>query len=128
MAEVDLAIYKTPIQADKLGKTITKTQTITKTEAKQLRDYYNQIGSQQKTALALIATLVGGYLGKVTGVVFGITYTLGSTKIQTYFENLGSQFATLVDDMCKSETVTFTYTYKRHGSNDGAYWLTKVTG
>ena len=40
MAEVKIGIAKTPKQAEKLGRTITESVTLTETEARKLRDYY----------------------------------------------------------------------------------------
>ena len=129
MAQVKLAIYKTPIQAEKLGKKITKTVTITDTEARKIRNYYNSV---DEGAGEMFNTFVGVMVGIATrNVKLAFALSSGAAAglitnqiFKTYYSQLADKFDMLLDgnpNKCK-----VTYTYKRHSSNDGAYWLTDL--
>lgn len=128
MAEVKIAIAKTPKQAEKIGKTVTKKYTITEDDAEKLRDYYRDIEASRITVMALIGLAapvfdiyfkasMSTFLGTVSG-------SLGLLK--SYFGKLGDSFEDIVDESATSREVTFVFKYKRVGSNDGFYWLTDV--
>lgn len=128
MAQVKIAIAKTPKQAEKIGKTFTDSVIISKADAIELREGYYNVEKARLTTFALIgiaSPIIGKLLTESIGTFLG-TVTGASGLMQSFFEQMGDKFKDLVDTMSSSQRVTFVYKYKRLGSNDGFYWLTDV--
>lgn len=128
MAEVKIAIYKTPSQAEKIGTSYTDSVSISKNDAIKLRDYYNDIEKGRVTTMGVISLcspIVGKLLTASVATFLG-TLTGASGLASSYFSQMGNKFQDLLDSMATKKKVTFVYRYKRHGSNDGAYWLVDI--
>ena len=128
MPEVKIAIYKTPSQAKKIGTNLVETRYITKNDAIKLRDYCYDVEAKRITTMGLISLsspILGKLLTASIATLIG-TVTGGAGLIESYFKQTGDKVLSLVDTMADNQKVTFTYTYKRSGSNDGAYWLTNI--
>lgn len=128
MAEVKIAIYKTPAQAAKIGLTFPDTRSFTKAEAIKLRDYYKDLEAGRVTTtgfISLCSPLIGVKLGASVATFIG-TLAGANGLMKSYLEKVGSSVGKLVDTMADKQKVTFSYKYKQSGSNDGAYWLVSV--
>jgi len=130
MPSVALAFYKTPSQAAVLGTTITKTVSIAQAEATIIRNYYQALESGATTSMAALAGAVAAVLTRncqiALQVTAGVAATLiSSNLVQTYFGQMANMFDAIDNDSTLKYVAT--YTYIRHGSNDGAYWLTDMT-
>lgn len=126
---IKLAIYKTPAQAEKLGKNITKETSIAEAEARQIRNFYQDaadttskyfgafvgvaVGLVTQTATTAFQLTAGGAAGIITSSVF-----------KSYYNQLASKFDMITNDNPKRCIVT--YRYQRLGSNDGVYWLDDI--
>lgn len=129
MAEVALAFYKTPIQAESLGLTITKTVTLTAEEIRKIRDFYQAIATQEEFFITAFITYSTYALTRNAKAAFNLGGTTVSFISTTIFRSYYDQLATKFDMIITSNFTKFTatYKYKRKGSNDGAYWLTNIT-
>ena len=130
MAEVKIAIAKTPKQAEALGKTITKTINLNETEAKKARDYYNSVnkfsGAYYSALAGVVVSIVTKNLKELFQLSSGFAVSIfTSIHFDTYCGQLADKFDLITNDNPKKFVVT--YKYKRLGSNDGAYWLTNIT-
>ncbi|MFR1723162.1 hypothetical protein [Emergencia timonensis] len=124
MAEVKIAIYKTPAQVGN-KTTMYDTVALSKAEAIKLRDYCEKIEKGRVTIagfISLCSPVIGVKLGVSVGTLIG-TLTGANGLVASYLSQLGKTASDLVDTMATDQDVTFTYKYKRSGSNDGAYWL-----
>lgn len=129
MAQVQLAIYKTPNQAAILGTTITKNVTITDEEARKIRDYYNSLDEGSGTMFNTFVGVMVGIATRNVKLAFSLTASaaaniISSKVFKSYYSKLADKFDMLLDgtpNKCK-----MIYKYKRHSSNDGAYWLTDI--
>lgn len=129
MAEVRIAIAKTPSQAEKLGRTITKTISISESEARVIRDYYVKEGKKEEAVFgAFVSIMVGvgtrnlkAALNIAAGTASG---AFTATVFKSYYSQLADKF-----DMITSDTPVkckMIYQYKRLASNDGFYWLKDI--
>ncbi|MEY8368305.1 hypothetical protein AALA24_05990 [Anaerovoracaceae bacterium 42-11] len=139
MAEVRIAIAKTPSQADKLGRTITKSITLSEEEARVFRDYYYAEGQKVEIAFGAVVSIMtaalpgpSGALGiGVRSVARALDITTStaagvftSVVFKSYYSQLASKFDMITSD--KPTKCTMTYQYKRVSSNDGYYWLKDI--
>jgi hypothetical protein len=129
MAEVKLAFYRSPKQAEALGRVITKSVTLSADEIRTIRNYYVATGEAHgQVYSAFVATMVTLVI-KNTSKAFDIAMdVLEGIISKSLFESYYSQLASKFDMLLSSSPAvcTATYTYKRHGSNSGAYWLTDI--
>lgn len=129
MAEVKIAIYKTPAQAEKLGKTITKTISISESEARTIRDYYRAKGKKEETVFGIFVSVMVGIGTRNLKAALNVTAgaaagAFTSTVFKSYYSQLADKF-----DMITSDTPVkckMIYKYKRLRSNDGYYWLKDI--
>lgn len=136
MAEVKIAIAKTPKQAEALGKTITDSVTLTEAEARELRDYYQKVGKAEDIAFGAVVALMTSGLGGSTGVGVRLLKKALNTSLniaagaftaavfKSYHTQLASKFDMITND--NPTKCTMVYKYKRVGSNDGFYWLQDI--
>ncbi|NCE99362.1 MULTISPECIES: hypothetical protein [unclassified Emergencia] len=139
MAEVRIAIAKTPSQADKLGRTITKSITLSEEEARVFRDYYYAEGQKVEIAFGAVVSIMtaalpgpSGALGiGVRSVARALDITTStaagvfkSVLFKSYYSQLASKFDMTTSD--KPTKCTMTYQYNRVSSNDGYYWLKDI--
>ena len=112
-------IYATPIQAQKLGNTIYRTDTLTTTQAKNLRDAYREGASQQKTFISIAVGAVGLKIaGFWTGMGFNITSNIAMSKVEVYFDQLANAYDSVATSGSYDNKVKCKYEYRRKGSND----------
>lgn len=130
MAEgIRLSYYATPAYAEKNGMIIHKSNQIDEETARKIRNYYhsqafaqNLITSVFIGALVTIATNNFKLAFQVTsGVAAGV---ITATTMKNYYSKIVNKFDMITNDNPK--TCKMTYTYKRQGSNDGAYWITDI--
>lgn len=129
MAEIKLAIYKTPSQAEKLGKVITKETTIAEDEARKIRDYYKSIDEGRGLTFSTFVGVMVGIGTENAQLAFGLgagaaANVLTSTVFKSYYSQLADKFDMITNDNPKRCKIT--YSYRRQSSNDGAYWLTDI--
>ncbi|MDD2620716.1 MAG: hypothetical protein PHC92_08635 [Syntrophomonadaceae bacterium] len=129
MAEVKLAFYKTPAQAAAMGTTITKTVSLTDAQALVIRDYYAALESGAAISISamvgvFVAALTKNFKGAMSVTSSVATTIITSTVINTYFGQMADKFDMIRND--SALTFKAVYTYRQHGSNDGAYWLTNI--
>ena len=124
MAEVKIGIAKTPKQAEKLGRTITESVTLTETEARK--------GKKEEIAFGAVVTIITGATGfGVKNIKKALEVTLSaatgaftSAVFKSYSSQLASKFDMITND--NPTKCTMVYQYKRVGSNDGFYWLKDI--
>ena len=106
MAEVKIGIAKTPKQAEKLGRTITESVTLTETEARKLRDYYAAEGKKEEIAFGAVVTIITGATGfGVKNIKKALEVTLSaatgaftSAVFKSYSSQLASKFDMITND------------------------------
>ena len=121
------AFYASPRKAEKLGRTFTKTYNLSNTEATTLRDYYElEEGLINWTVAACL--VVGGAAIKATAAIVG--FGLATLTSQTLFgdcvRTLDNDFDVIATNGQQWTTVEVKYSYRRHGSYDGAYFISSV--
>ncbi|MCT4597059.1 MAG: hypothetical protein N4A50_04175 [Vallitalea sp.] len=120
-------IYATPNEAEKLGYKITKSYTLSRDEAKKLRNQYEQYEAGENWTVSTVLVLFGA---AISGIWAVIGYGVGTLTAQTisgdYLENLDNDFGELAESSCEFNEVEATFSYRRHGSNDGAYFLDSI--
>lgn len=129
MAEIKLAIYKTPAQAKKIGLTMTIPSSISESEARDIRDYYKSVdegaGLTYSIFVGVMVAIITKNLKDVFQIGSGAAAGLFSEKtFKSYYGKMENKFDMITNDDPKECEVT--YKYKRHGSNDGAYWITDI--
>ena len=101
MAEVKIGIAKTPKQAEKLGRTITESVTLTETEARKLRDYYAAEGKKEEIAFGAVVTIITGATGfGVKNIKKALEVTLSAATgafTSAVFKSYSSQLASKFD-------------------------------
>lgn len=88
MAEVALAFYKTPIQAESLGLTITKTVTLTAEEIRKIRDFYQAIATQEEFFITAFITYSTYALTRNAKVAFNLGGTRSLSFRQQYSDHI----------------------------------------
>lgn len=130
MAEgIRLSYYATPAYAEKHGKIIHKTNEIDETTARKIRNYYH---SQDMVQGVITNTFLGVVVGIAVSnfkLAFGVASTIATsvitaTTMKSYYNQVANKFDMITNDNPKA--CKMTYTYKRQGSNDGAYWITDI--
>ena len=132
MAEVKIGIAKTPKQAEKLGRTITESVTLTEKEERKIRDDYAAEGKKEEIAFGAVVTIITGATGfGVKNIKKALEVTLSaatgaftSAVFKSYSSQLASKFDMITND--NPTKCTMVYQYKRVGSNDGFYWLKDI--
>lgn len=122
-------VYCTPTQAKKISTypNYTSKATINRTQALQIRDYYNNKQMRTSAAVSAITSIVFGavnafgvILGPVAGFAASVTQDLCNNKAKI-FEGLATNTKGR-----ESWTLHIKYKYTRHGSNDGAWYLQDI--
>lgn len=129
MAAIKLEIYKTPAEAKRLGETIKRTSSITESQAREIRDQYRKIDSGANAASSAFVGVMVGIITKnikeAINVAIGFaTSAFTSYTFESYYGQIANKFDMITNDNPKKCVVT--YKYRRHGSNDGAYWITDI--
>lgn len=129
MAEVKIAIVKTPKQADALGRTITKNVSIPAAEAKKIRNYYKAEGEKTETYFSdfVTAMVAVGTANISIALAVGTSVAANhftSTVFKSYYSQVADKFDIIATE--HPETCKMVYQYKRLGSNDGFYWLKDI--
>jgi len=129
MAEVQLAFYKTPAQAEVLGRTITKEVSLSEAQARVIRDYYNSLAEGSGSAFETFVDVMVDLITITTKNAFAIAISVAAglftdLTFTSYYEQLANKFDMITSD--SPVKCTATYSYRRHGSNDGAYWITNI--
>ncbi len=124
-----LAFSCTPARKENLGlgSTITENYTLTRDEAKDLRDYFDALEAGQSVSDAVVLSIIGGSIfAGIAGVVFGVIVSIAVGIATEYFQTLDNELDVLATSTDDINEVELTYKYLRHGSNSGAYHLDSV--
>jgi len=121
------AVYCTPRKAERLGRVITGKYTLSNQEAIELREFYKKVESGE----AFVATIALGTIGlaiseKLVGLGFLIATSLGLQISTDFMETLDNDFDAIATNGTASTTIKTTFHYVRHGSSDGAYFLSGI--
>jgi len=133
------AIYCTPHEANRIGDSFKTTVFLSKDQVKQVRDYYldKQAGNVTRVGvLTTVATALASQfvLPAVILEAFGVAGTVSGGAVLGFItgaitDSLDSR-ADVFDDLYGQNKTNFamrvTYTYYRHGSNDGAYFISDI--
>ncbi len=126
MANVS-CFYATPIQAERLGRTISREEVVSNSDAIKLRDAYAKIAKDQSFFIGVAATVLGaGIASTAVAIGFGISATAATTYGKTYMGQLSDIYDSIATSGKNFNYVKLVYEYRRKGSNDGAYWLVDV--
>lgn len=124
MAEIKLSVYKTPSQAERIGKTIQITTTITASEASTIKSFYDKLDLSVTTLSGVVTDILVDVIERNGFKAFGHVVDILNIDVKSYFKKLADKFdmfTTRNASKCK-----ITYKYKQSGSNDGAYWITDI--
>lgn len=126
---IKLAIYKTPAQAEKLGKNITKETSISEAEARPIRNFYRDAAETTSQYYPLfigaLVTLVTPTASTAFQIASGTAASIITNAVlKSYYNTLANKFDVITNDNPKRCIVT--YRYQRLGSNDGVYWLDDI--
>lgn len=121
------AFYCSPVRAEELGYELEESYTLSRSEAKKLRDEYEKMEQGQAWAVSVVLGVLGV---AIKATVYAIGFAIGSataTAIASdFFQQLDNDFDEIATGDSAFADVILTYKYKRHGSNDGAYFLSSV--
>ena len=133
------AIYCTPSEAQSIGTSFQTTVFLSKEQVRQVRDYYlNKQAGNMVGVGALVG--VGGMLAAQAVVPSAITLAAANTStvyagivmgvITAMMVDCLDSRADVFDDLYGQNKTNFamsvTYTYYRHGSYDGAYFISNI--
>ena len=120
--------YDSPNNARKKGLYISKTVTVSSSDAVKLRNYFNKISSYQSQFNGLAASVIGVGI-KSTGKAIG--YAIGSSVAfsvgTSFMKKISNNFDKIATRGCKFVKCKLYYKYHQEDSQNGAYFLDKVT-
>ncbi|WP_432405294.1 hypothetical protein [Wukongibacter sp. M2B1] len=112
-----------------LGNTVTKSYTMTNKEAKKLEAQYERYELGQAIVTAAVVGVLGIGIAETVAAMVG--YAIGSSVATgiagDFFEALDNDFGEIARSGCKFNKIELKYVYKRHGGNDGAYFLSRAS-
>lgn len=121
------SIYCPVSKAKRLGYSISGSYTLSRAEAKELRNHYKEIESGTAFGIGLLCTVFGGIvLKQLAGIGFSVASNVTLYIVSDFLDNLDNKFDDLATGAKSATRVRTKYKYKRHGSYDGAYFLETI--
>lgn len=117
-------IWAHPSKAKEIGKTFSTNATITRTELIRINTYFDNKETGEAAQLGIATTVLTAPLN----TWFSISAGVGVTMLTSYVSTQGKIVNNTLLKSTKSKfNVKISYAYRQAGSNDGYYYITKIT-
>lgn len=111
-----------------LGTRITKDYEMTNDEAKILEAEYERYELAQAISTSAVVGVLGVAIATtLTAIGFAVGSAVATGLAGDFFEVLDNDFGEIARSGCKFNKIELKYVYRRHGSGDGAYFLTRAS-
>lgn len=122
-----IGFYATPADRDRLGDPYIVNYTISRQEAKELRNYFQAVGNARSVVYSVLGGILGsGVKGALKGLGIDVSISLAEKIIKTSLKGVDDVFDDIATSDSRRTQIRLIYKYRLRYGQDGGFFLNKV--